>query len=205
MNVRFGKEAVTRQPHLLAHNVRSALEMKDAGTMPRGISIKCLNETASPVMKLWDEASSFESVASMRQLNYPPHITLAVLTENLAGVDAVLDDVFGSQPSLCIPFVEIRYFENDFLVLWARPRDDHDLLKLHARLHRHIDPAICEQHYRVGGWTPHCSLATRVPAASAGEAKQWAQQKRTEFTVVFDAADIVHFPPVVVEREHRLR
>ncbi|WP_245303115.1 hypothetical protein [Rhizobium esperanzae] len=49
--------------------------------MPYGISLKCLNDTASPVFKLWDEAAAFEETASMRALNYPPHITLAVYQE----------------------------------------------------------------------------------------------------------------------------
>lgn len=172
--------------------------------MPYGISIKCLNETAAPIMELWDEAGTFEPAASMKQLAYPPHITLAVLTERLAGVDEVLGEVFGSQSSLCIPFVEISYFENDLLVLWAKPKHDQDLLKLHAQLHRYIDPAICDEHYRVGHWTPHCSLATKVPAISAGAAMKWARQKRIEFTVTFDAVDFVQFPPVTVEREYRL-
>lgn len=78
--------------------------------MPYGVSIKCLNETASPILDLWDEASAFEPVASMRQLAYPPHITLAILTERLAGADEMLGEVFGSQASLCIPFVEICHF-----------------------------------------------------------------------------------------------
>ncbi len=173
--------------------------------MPYGISIKCLNETAAPILDLWDEASAFEPVASMKQLAYPPHITLAVLTEKLAKADEVLGDVFGSQSSLCIPFDEISYFENDCLVLWAKPKQDHDLLRLHARLHRYIDPAICDEHYRVGQWTPHCSLATGVPASSATAAMRWARRRRVEFTVVFDAADLVQFPPVAVERECRLR
>lgn len=172
--------------------------------MPQGISIKCLNETAVPILKLWDEASGFEPEASMKQLAYPPHITLAVLTGNLARADEVLGEVFGSQSSFCIPFVEICYFENDLLVLWARPKHDQDLLKIHAQLHRHIDPAICDDHYRVGHWTPHCSLATKVPASSADAAMKWARQKRIEFAVMFDAADLVQFPPVTVEQEYRL-
>jgi 2'-5' RNA ligase len=173
--------------------------------MSHGISIKCLNDTASPILKLWDEAGAFEAVPSMKELNYPPHLTLAVFPNDPGDVDDVLEDVFASQPRLSIPFDEICCFENDFLVLWARPRADDALRDLYNKLHRNFDPAICHEHYRVGRWVPHCSLATKVPMAQAKAAIEWAKQKRRKFSVEFDAADFVQFPPVVIEREYRLR
>ncbi|AXA39433.1 2'-5' RNA ligase family protein [Rhizobium leguminosarum] len=173
--------------------------------MPYGISIKCLNDTASPILRLWDEASSFEVSASMVDLNYPPHLTLAVLPDHPSHVDKVLEDVFTSQPRLSISFEGVGYFENDFLVLWARPRSDDALLELHAKLHRNLDPAICHEHYRVGRWVPHCSLATKVPSSGAKAAIEWAKQKQLEFSVEFDTADLVQFPPVAIDREYRLR
>jgi hypothetical protein len=73
--------------------------------MPCGISIKCLNDTAFPILRLWHEASSFEVSASMVALNYPPHLTLAVFPDHPGHVDEVLEDVFVSQPRLSIPFL----------------------------------------------------------------------------------------------------
>ena len=52
---------------------------------------------------------------------------------------------------------------------------------------------------------PHCSLATKVPPAEAKAAMAWAGQKRLDFQVEFDTADLVEFPPVRVERSYRLR
>ena len=173
--------------------------------MPHAISVKCLNDTASSIVKLWDEASAFEDAASMKELNYPPHLTLAIFPDNPGRVSNTLENTLAFQPKLSVPFQEIGYFENDFLVLWARPRLEAALRNLHKKLHRNFDPAICHEHYRVDRWVPHCSLATKVPMSRAKAAIAWAKQKRPEFSVEFDAVDVVRFPPVVVEREYRLR
>ncbi|MCM5556991.1 2'-5' RNA ligase family protein [Pleomorphomonas sp. JP5] len=172
--------------------------------MPHAISIKCQNATAAPILKLWDEASAFEVSGSMAALDYPPHLTLAVFPEHPGRVVDALDEVFAAQPKLTIVFDGVGYFDNDPLVLWARPRPDASLMALHHRLHRHIDPALCDPHYREGNWVPHCSLATRVPRAEATAAMAWAGRKRLDFEVDFDTADLVEFLPVRVERSYRL-
>lgn len=163
------------------------------------------NDTASPIVKLWDEASAFESIASMKALNYPPHLTLAVFPNDPGQIGDMVKDIFASQPSLSIPFEAVSYFVGDFLVLWAKPRHCDVLRDLHHRLHRTFDPATCHEHYRVDRWVPHCSLATKVPSSRANAAMEWARQKRLEFAVEFDATDFVQFPPVVIQQEYRLR
>lgn len=172
--------------------------------MPHAISIKCLNDTASPILRLWDEASAFEAGASMAELNYPPHLTLAVFPDHPGDVADVLDEVFAAQPKLSVPFEDVGHFDNDLLVLWARPRPNAALMALHEKLHRRIDPAICDPHYRQGRWVPHCSLATKVPPSEAKAAIAWAGRKQLGFQVEFDTADFVAFPPVVVESSYRL-
>ncbi|MCM5554145.1 2'-5' RNA ligase family protein [Pleomorphomonas sp. NRK KF1] len=173
--------------------------------MPYAITLKCLNDTAAPILKLWDEASAFEASASMAALDYPPHLTLAVFPDHPGRVVDALDEVFAAQSMLTIAFDGIACFDNDLLVLWARPRPNDALMALHQRLHRHIDPALCDPHYREGNWTPHCSLATKVPPAEAKAAMAWARQKRLDLQVEFDTADLVEFLPVRVERSYRLR
>ncbi|CAI9404599.1 RNA 2',3'-cyclic phosphodiesterase [Pleomorphomonas sp. T1.2MG-36] len=173
--------------------------------MPYAICIKCLNDTAAPILKLWDEASAFEVTASMTALNYPPHLTLAVFPDHPGRIVDGLDEVFAAQPKLTIAFDGVAYFDNDLLVLWARPRRNDALMALHEKLHRHIAPALCDPHYREGNWVPHCSLATKVPRAEVKAAIAWARQKRLDFKVEFDTADFVEFPPVRVERSYRLR
>jgi 2'-5' RNA ligase len=172
--------------------------------MPYAISLKSSNDTASPIIKLWDEASLFEPIGSMQELHYPPHLTLAVFPEYPGDVSAIIEKVFSSHASLLITFQSIAYFDNDLMVLWAKPCTNKALLDLHSALHDHFDPLICHEHYRVGKWVPHCSLATKVPHAAKSAAIEWANNKRVNFSVSFDFADFVEFPQVVVHQEVRL-
>jgi len=173
--------------------------------MPYAISIKSLNDTSAPIFDLWDEASGFEDNPSMRALAYPPHITLAIFPTYVAQVEGILEEVFKSQTRVSLTFESISYFENDHIVLWAKPRPCDALLDLHARLHRHFDASLCHEHYRVRHWVPHCSLATMVGKAKAADAVKWATQRRNQFSVEFDFADFVSFPSVRVIKEYRLR
>lgn len=172
--------------------------------MPYGISIKSQNNTANEIVRLWGEASAFEPHGSMQELNYPPHLTLAVFPNDPGDITAILEGVFSSQPELTITFEAIEFFDNEMLVLWAKPRFHEALLSLHTKLHSYFDPTACHEHYRVGRWVPHCSLATQVPPLTRGAAIAWAQRSRPDFSVVFDVADLVQFPPVLVQREIRL-
>ncbi|MBX4930604.1 2'-5' RNA ligase family protein [Rhizobium bangladeshense] len=167
--------------------------------MPYGISLKCLNDTASSVFKLWDEAAAFEEAASMRALHYPPHITLAVYQEiAIDRLAEAAERVFRVRPAVTSSFSGIGYFENELLILWARPNYDEQLFQLHAELHREVDPAHCHAHYRPGNWVPHCTIATKIPRAKSQAAINWANRNRMQFSVTFDAADCVRFPPVEV-------
>ncbi|MBX5219984.1 2'-5' RNA ligase family protein [Rhizobium sp. NLR8a] len=141
----------------------------------------------------------------MRALNYPPHITLAVYQE--IAVDRMAEAaerVFRIHPAVTLSFSEISYFENEFLVLWARPNDDELLIRLHAALHQEVDPFHCREHYRPGNWVPHCTIATKIPKAKSQPAINWANRNRVQLSVPFDAADCVRFPPVQVLSEVRL-
>jgi 2'-5' RNA ligase len=172
--------------------------------MPYGICLKSCNATAVEILKLWGEASTFEPIGSMRELGYPPHLTLAVFERWPEDASAVMANVFSAQKKMSIAFEAVRYFDNEDIVLWAKPRFDPALSSLHNRLHSHFDPLTCHEHYRVGRWVPHCSLATKVPQSAKRVAIEWAESRSVFFTVEFDLADFVQFPPVLVHEELQL-
>ncbi|TCU17191.1 2'-5' RNA ligase superfamily protein [Rhizobium sullae] len=173
--------------------------------MPHGISLKCSNETALPIVELWHEAATFEPAPSMKALDYPPHITLAIYEDFVPDESiGVLSRIFGTQPAVTVTFSGIRYFQNEFLVLWARPVSNDRLQQLHAAIHSEIDPTLCREYYRPSCWEPHCTIAMKIPRSMFEPAINWAEEKRAEFSVTFDAVDIVRFPPVEVLSEVRL-
>lgn len=173
--------------------------------MPYAIVLKCSNATAAPVINLWSEAGRFETVPSMERLDYPPHLTLAVYEEILpADFFAATEQTFANVPAISIEFSDIGHFSNETLVLWARPADDRLLRRIHRALHDHIDPALCHEYYRPDLWQPHCTIAMSIPAASATTALEWAARRHLGFSMTFDVADCLSFPPVKIIEQVKL-
>ncbi len=173
--------------------------------MPYAIVLKCADDSAAPVLNLWQEAARFETSPSMQALNYSPHLTLTVYDDIAASsLFAATERIFGDMPPLSIEFSGIGHFPNEMLVLWARPSDDRVLRRIHSAIHDEIDPALCHEHSRPDRWQPHCTIAMKIPADSAERALTWAAETPARFTLVFDAVDCVSFPPVEILKQVKL-
>ncbi|GAC1041757.1 2'-5' RNA ligase family protein [Rhizobium sp. No.120] len=173
--------------------------------MPYAIVLKCTNETATPVLDLWREASRFETAPSMQALSYPPHLTFAVYEDiAVSSLVAVAQKAFAKVPPLSVEFSGIDHFPNEMLVLWARPTNDQALRRIHRAIHDEIDPALCHEHSRLDRWQPHCTIAMKIPSGAAGEALAWATATPAKFTLIFDVVDCVSFPPVESLQEVKL-
>ena len=172
--------------------------------MAFAISLKAANDTAVPIRALWEEVSWFESRPSMAALAYPPHLTLAVYDDiPLDRLKAVLGEAFAATSPVRVTFTRLRFFD-DPLVLWAEPSPSAALAGAHARVHARIDPGLCHPHYRPYAWVPHCTLATEIRSECRADAIALAARPFPTFKVVFDVADCISFPPVVVLDERPL-
>jgi 2'-5' RNA ligase len=99
----------------------------------------------------------------MAVLAYPPHVTLAVyecIQED--ELRDALRSVFKNQSPISLRFNRLSRFERPNLVFWAAAEPCEQLVRVHAAIHKLIDPALCEIHYRPNNWVAHCTLATRV-------------------------------------------
>jgi len=173
--------------------------------MPGAISVKAMGESAQPIRDLWSWAGHFEETPSMTDLGYPPHFTFAIYDSvDTELLNEVVRNVFSGQPKLHIRFNGLRCFDVSPLVLWAAPEDASELRRLHKLIHGQIDPAQCREHYRPGAWVPHCTLATKITESNCAWARSRAAEPIEPFTVKFDAADVVTFPPITVVREIEL-
>jgi 2'-5' RNA ligase len=172
--------------------------------MAFAISLKVTNDTAGPIWALWEEVVHLESCPSMAALNYPPHLTLAVYDDVAPErLRSVVGEAFAEAPPLRITFTRLDYFD-DPLVLWAGPSPSAALAIAHLRVHERIDPGLCQPHYRPGAWVPHCTLGTRISPEHREKAVAFAARPIPAFEVIFDVADCVSFPPVVVIEEQLL-
>ena len=173
--------------------------------MPYAIVLKCTDETVTPVLDLWREASRFETAPSMQALNYPPHLTFAVYQDiALPSLFTAAQKAFAGVPPISVEFSGIGHFSNEMLVLWARPTDDRVLRRIQRVIHDEIDPALCHEHSRPDCWQPHCTVAMKIPTSAREEALAWAKATPAKFTLIFDAVDCVSFPPVEILQEVKL-
>ena len=175
--------------------------------MAIAINIRADNASASEVERLWDQVAAFEDAPSMRALGYRPHLTFAIYDapeiEEETARRAMLRAAM-SEAQLRIEFRRIRWFVGPPLILWAEPAANEALARWHASVSAAIDPAHCRPHYRPGNWTPHCTLGSRINDGMRNDAIAFARSFDRSFTVLFDVADCVVFPPVRVFAEQKL-
>ena len=171
--------------------------------MPYAINIRTDNESAMQIRELWRLASSFEASPSMEDMNYPPHITVAVYDEIAEQVlVSALRIGFEGKPKFTVRFVHLGYFETaNSIVLWAAPVVPQSLRSAVQAIHEYVGATLCRPSYRPGSWVPHCSLALSVNLKRRDEALAFANTPIAAFEVVFDVADCAAFHPVMVLQE----
>ncbi|MGJ4889819.1 2'-5' RNA ligase family protein [Bradyrhizobium sp. HKCCYLR20261] len=175
--------------------------------MAVALNIRSDDASSAKIEELWDRVAAFEDAPSMRGLRYRPHFTLAVYETpdiDTAVAWQVMREVVRGGGPLKIEFSGLAWFAHPRFVLWAVPESVEDLQQWHAAISAAIDPACCREHYRPGAWTPHCTLGTRIVDARRADAMAFARAFDQPFSVVFDVADCVTFPPVQIVAEHRL-
>jgi len=176
-------------------NVASASPGRQVAVM-LGITIRATGETEA-FWRLVDAVSVHETMPSMRQLGYPAHLTLTrydrIAREALIAALALFDD----EPPFSLTFDAIETFDIDPLVLWLKPRAEPRLFQLHRRLNALLGEDRCDPHYRPDQWQRHCTLAIAVAAEHADAARHFARQAFAPFSLVFDAADALCWPPPV--------
>lgn len=162
-----------------------------------GITLRAGSEAG----RFWewvDKASAWEATSSIRALGYPPHLTLARYADLSPDVLREALEPLGTEKALSLTFDRIGLFDVDPLVLWLSPRSDRHLIDLHAKIHEVVGPARCDPYYQPGQWTPHLTIAAAVPVERRSESLALAAESFEPFSLVFDVAEIVSWPPLGV-------
>lgn len=162
-----------------------------------GITLRTKSE-APPFWQWVDRASAWELVPSIRALGYPPHLTLARYADGSPDILREALKLFAKEEPVLLTFDRIGLFDVDPLVLWLSPRTEQPLIDLHARIHAIVDPALCDPHYRPEQWTPHLTIAMSIPAERRRAALALAAENFEPFSLLFDTAECVSWPPVRV-------
>lgn len=125
-------------------------------------------DTDAAVRRVWDDlaAAGIRSQAGHSSPTNRPHTTLTVAAHFDGFVDAALAPVLRRLPLRCRIGAPMLFGRGPFtLVRLLVPSPE--LLALHAEVHRRCLPHTPDgplPHADVAGWTPHVTLARRVPA-----------------------------------------
>jgi 2'-5' RNA ligase len=118
------------------------------------------------VRNLWAELASTELPFPLRDSGNRPHISLAIYNELNTAVCLGLLDSFAQT---CTPFAlsiaSLGIFPGEQAVVFLAPIVSSGLLDLHRQVHQLLQGTgtLPSTNYLPGHWTPHCTLATRVP------------------------------------------
>lgn len=138
---------------------------------------------------------------------YRPHFTFLIYDppaiDEVTARHALLR-VAKSEAQVRIEFRRIRWFVGAPLFLWAEPVNDEALKRWHASVSAVIDPDHCRPRYRPGNWIPHCTLLRASSISGTMRALAFSRSFNRSFTVLFDIADCVLFPPVRAIAEQNL-
>lgn len=172
--------------------------------MPFAINVRSDDESAEAIRTLWRRLEAYEDTPSMRTLNYPPHLTLGIYADvTEQELFSAIDDV--GVEALTLRFEALGCFTPPGgLIVWAAPRVNRHLRRLHQAVHERIDADRCHPNYRPGRWVPHCTLALNIAAEHQPRVRALAENPLAPFNVTFDVMDCTSYHPVEVLRERRL-
>ena len=125
-------------------------------------------ETDAAVRGIWDDMAQagIRSLAAHRSPTNRPHVTMTVAERIDGAADEALVALLGRLPLRCVIGAPLLFGTGPFtLVRLVVPSAE--LLGLHADVHRVCLPHMAEPplpHADPGRWTPHVTLARRVPA-----------------------------------------
>ncbi|MGE0215825.1 2'-5' RNA ligase family protein [Mycolicibacterium sp.] len=124
-------------------------------------------DTDSAVRRIWDElsAAGIRSQAANRAPTNRPHVTLTVAESMDDAVDAALHPVLARLPLTCRIGAPMLFGGRSITVVRLIVPSA-ELLALHADVHRNCLPHMPDgplPNARPGTWTPHVTLARRLP------------------------------------------
>lgn len=126
-------------------------------------------ETEAAVRRIWDDLADkgIRSLSGHRSPTNRPHVTVTVTGHMGDGVDEALRPVLDRLPLSCVLGAPMLFGAGPSVTLVRLVVPSVDLLALHAAVHKVCLPYMTEgalPHADPGQWTPHVTLARRVPA-----------------------------------------
>ncbi|GFG49122.1 hypothetical protein CQY20_18240 [Mycolicibacterium agri] len=150
--------------------------------MVHSIELLFDSETESAVRRLWDDLSDagIRSLAASQSPSNRPHVTLAVAEHMDDAVGDALRPLLGALPLACTLGAPMVFGRGPF-VLVRLLIPSAELLALQAKVHEaalpHMSPGPMP-NADPGRWTPHVTLARRLPPNKLADALSLRRMSR---------------------------
>lgn len=127
------------------------------------------DDTEAAVRGAWEDLAQagIRSLAAHSAGSNRPHVTVSVSDELTGDVDAALRPVLDRLPLRCVLGAPLLFGAGRAVTLVRLVVPSAELLDLHAEVHRICLPYMSKgslPHSVPGQWTPHVTLARRVPS-----------------------------------------
>jgi len=125
-------------------------------------------DTEAAISEIWADLAEagIRSLAAHASPGNRPHVTLSVAEDIAGGVDESLRPVLERLPLACVIGAPTLFGGGRTVTLVRAVVPSAQLLGLHAEVHRICRPHMPKgplPHAAPGHWTPHVTLARRVP------------------------------------------
>lgn len=164
--------------------------------MPTALSLALDQEGRLDVEAFWKVLDGLGIGDPLRRLDHPPHLTLAVVGEDVEEIDQAALALL-APPSLTI--THLGLFTAPEMVLFLAPLVTPELLETQRRAVAALDGYTLLEHWRPGAWVPHVTLAHRV---SSGSDFFHSGPIPLPFELGIAAVELVAFPPARVLARH---
>lgn len=167
--------------------------------MPFAVQLYFDQKSDTAVRTLWEAIASAGVPFPVRDSGNRPHFSLAIYKElNVPACTDLLNSFAKTLSPFTLAISNLGVFSEYKTVVFLAPVVIPGLLDLHRRVHNLLQDAasLPAFHYLPGQWTPHCTLATRVPPQFLSQVIEIGIGIAFPFTLFIEEIGIIQYPPV---------
>lgn len=166
--------------------------------MPFAIQLFVDPVSDSAVRSLWEEVAN-TGLSKMRDSGNRPHFSLAIYGElDMSVCDNLLKLFAATHAPFALTIASLGIFHAEKTVVFLVPIVNSDLLDLHREVHELLQDtgAFPVPYYLPGNWTPHCTLANRVPPHLLSHVVDIGLRVAFPLSFSIEEIGVIEYPPV---------
>ncbi len=156
-------------------------------------------ESDSTIRKLWDAEADAGVPFPLRDSGNRPHFSLVISHElDVPACNHLLYTFAQTLAPFPLTISSLGVFPGERAVVFLAPVVTSNLFNLHRRVHQLLQGAttLLATHYLPEHWTPHCTLATRVPPQILPQVVTIGLGTSFPFSVSIEEIGVIEYPPV---------